>query len=98
MSDLTAAFRAELDAALEAERQRMVSAVLEAMSKTIPREVLTAAEAQEFLNVSHVTLKRLRDSGGLKFVRMGGSKGAHVQYRLTDLREFLEHRTEGGNA
>ncbi len=63
--------------------------MLSAPSAAPPKELLTTAEAAEFLAIEPTTLERWRGrKTGPNFVKIGGA----VRYRIADLQAYLTSR------
>jgi len=55
------------------------------------REYLNKAEAAEYLRLSRATIDRLRQSGALQYVKVGG----RIVFRRRDLDAFMAKRVIG---
>jgi excisionase family DNA binding protein len=62
---------------------------------TNPNQLLTREQAGEFLGVSRPTLEvwACTKRYNLKYIKIG----KNVRYRMSDLLNFLEEQTRGGN-
>lgn len=53
-------------------------------------EIMSRAEAAEYLRISIRKLDYLAEAGELKFIKLGEGKRSRVLYRRKDINEFIE--------
>lgn len=65
------------------------------MTMNTPEQLLTSNQAADFLGISHGTLDvwRCNKRYSIPYVKVGRL----VKYRMSNLIQFLDDRTEGGN-
>jgi excisionase family DNA binding protein len=61
-------------------------------------EIMSRAEAADYLRISIRKLDYLAEAGDLKFIKLGEGKRSRVLYRCRDLRDFLEANLVLGRA
>ena len=79
-----------VDAADVVRSVRIVASKNQTISLPENLDILSAAEAAEYLRVSPTTLRSMSNSRDLAFVRVGGHACSHRKYRLQDLKAYIE--------